>query len=169
MDLYTLMKNRRSTRVFSHKPVSEKKLHAILTVGQYAPSGADQRPYVCIVVDDSDIKQQIKRCSEDVDKKHRATVPDWFKQWMEKKNISLEKTFLVDAPFLVIVAGETDKPYWLESTWISIAYMLLAAENEELATLTYTPAKTDFLCDLLALPESLQPVVILPIGYPQKL
>jgi len=169
MDLYTLMKNRRSTRVFSHKPVSEKKLHAILTAGQYAPSGADQKPYVCIVVDDPDIKQQIKQYSEDIDKKHYATAPDWFKQWMKRKNVSLDKTFLIDAPFLVIVAGETDKPYWLESTWISIAYILLAAENEGLATLTYTPAKTDFLYDILDLPRSLQPVVILPIGYPKKL
>ena len=84
---------------------------------------------------------------------------------MKKKKISLKKSFLVDAPFLVVVAGETDKPYWLESTWISIAYMILAAENEGLATLTYTPADTNFLHDLLKLPKTLEPVVIIPVGY----
>ena len=67
----------------------------------------------------------------------------------KNKNISLEKNFLVDAPFLVVVAGESDKPHWLESTWVSIAYMILAAENEGLASLTYTPAEMDFLKDLL--------------------
>jgi len=165
MDLYKLMENRRSTRQFTTKKVSEEKLRAILKAGLLAPSGADQKPYVYIVVDDLTLKKKIKSFSETADKKYYSTVPEWFKKWMKKKSISFEKNFLVDAPFLVVVAGETDKPYWLESTWISIAYMVLAAENEGLASLTYTPAETDFLNDLLRLPTVFKPVVIIPVSY----
>ena len=165
MDLYELMRNRRSIREFLNKKVSEEKLRLILKAGQLAPSGADQKPYVSIVVDDLVLKKKIKRLSESVDKKYYSTAPEWFKKWMKKKNISLEKNFLVDAPYLVVVVGETDKPYWLESTWISIAYMILAAENEGLSTLTYTPAETDFLNDLLHLPNTFKPVVVIPVGY----
>jgi len=85
------------------------------------------------------LKKEIKQYCEDADKRDYDTSEEWFKKWMVKKNISLKKDFLVDAPYLIVVAGETDKPYWLESTWISISYMILAAEAEGLGTLTYTP------------------------------
>ena len=165
MDLYELMENRRSIREFLNKKVPEEKLHSILKAGLCAPSGADQKPYVYMVVDDPFLKGEIKRLCESADKKYYANAPEWFKKWMKQKDISLEKNFLVDAPFLVIVAGEIDKPYWLESTWISLSYMILAVENEGLATLTYTPAETDFLNEQLHLPQAFKPVVILPIGY----
>ena len=162
------MKNRRSTRDFLNKEVPEEKLNLILKAGRLAPSGADQKPYVYIVVDDMNLKKEIKQYCEDADKRYYDTSEEWFKKWMEKKNIPLEKDFLVNAPYLVVVAGETDKPYWLESTWMSISYMILAAENEGLDTLTYTPAETDFLNKLLDLPKALKPVVIVPIGFAKK-
>ena len=169
MDLYKLMKNRRSTRNFLNKEVPEKKLNLILKAGRLAPSGADQKPYAYIVVDDIALKKKIKKYCEDVDKRFYNTSEEWFKKWMVKKNISLKKDFLVDAPYLIVVAGETDKPYWLESTWISISYMILAAEAEGLGTLTYTPSETDFLNDLLELPKKFTPVVIIPVGYAKHL
>jgi len=165
MDLYELMKNRRSTREFLNKKVPEEKLNLILKAGRLAPSGADQKPYVYIVIDDMNLKKEIKQYCEDADKRYYDTSEEWFKKWMEKKNISLEKDFLVDAPYLIVVAGETDKPYWLESTWMSISYMILAAENEGLGTLTYTPAETDFIKDLLELSKKVVPVAIIPLGY----
>ena len=159
------MKNRRSTRDFLNKKVPEEKLDLVLKAGQLAPSGADQKPYVCIVIDDVDLKKQIKQYCEDADKRYYDASEEWFRKWMDKKNISLEKNFLVDAPYLIIVAGETDKPYWLESTWMSISYMVLAAEAEGLGTLTYTPAETDFIKDLLELSKRVVPVAIIPLGY----
>ena len=165
MDLYELMKNRRSTREFLNKKVPEEKLNLILKAGRFAPSGADQKPYVYIVIDDMNIKKAIKQYCEDADKRYYDNSEEWFKKWMEKKNIFLEKNFLVDAPYLIVVIGETDKPYWLESTWMSISYMILAAEVEGLGTLTYTPAETDFIKNLLELPKKVVPVTIIPIGY----
>jgi nitroreductase len=46
-----------------------------------------------------------------------------------------------------------------------VAYMLLAAEREGLATLTYTPGKSKFLQKLLNLESNFVPVTILPLGY----
>jgi len=168
MNLYELMKHRRSTRQFRSKKIPEDVLQRVLKAGQYAPSGADKHPYVYIVVDDPLLKEDIKKHCEKIDKSFYKNSEPWFKDWMKKKNISLEKGFLADAPALIIVAGETDKPYWLESTWISITYVVLAAEYEGLGTLTYTPAETGFLKEMLSLPENLEPVVVLPIGYPKK-
>lgn len=165
MNLYDLMENRRSIREFSNKNVSKEKLNSILRAGQLSPSGVNQKPFVYIVIDDPDLKKKIKSYCESVDKKFYDNSSEWFKKWMKEKKISLKKEFLIDALYLVIVAGETDKPAWLESTWISIAYVILAAEYEGLATLTYTPAEFDFLYDLLGLPKILKPVSIIPVGY----
>ena len=55
------MKNRRSTRDFLNKEVPEEKLNLILKAGRLAPSGADQKPYVYIVVDDMNLKKEIKQ------------------------------------------------------------------------------------------------------------
>ncbi len=52
---------------------------------------------------------------------------------------------------------------------MSISYMILAAENEGLDALTYTPSETDFLNDLLESPKKFTPVVIIPVGYAKHL
>ena len=165
MDLYELMKHCRSARHFFSKKIPEDVLQRVLKAGQYAPSGADKHPYVYIVVDDPVSKEDIKKHCEIVDRRFYENSESWFKDWMKRKKISLEKEFLAEAPSLIIVAGETDKPYWLESTWISVTYVVLAAEYEGLGTLTYTPAETGFLKEMLSLPENLEPVVILSVGY----
>lgn len=159
------MENRRSTRKFSSKKFSRKKLEIILKAGQLSPTGADLKPFVYIIVDDYEIKRKIKLNCETVDKEFYHKSTETFKKWMKGKKISLKKDFLTDAPFLIIVAGETDKPYWLESTWVSIAYIILAAEYEGIYTLTYTPANLGFIKDLFKLPKNLEPVSIIPIGY----
>ena len=159
------MENRRSTRNFSNKKVPYEKLELVINAGQLSPSGADQKPFVNIIVDDPSIKRKIKLNCENIDKEFYKKSPEKFKKWMQEKKISLKKDFLTDAPFLIIVAGEIDKPYWLESTWISITYIILAAEYEGLSTLTYTPANFDFIKDLFKLPKNLEPVSIIPIGY----
>lgn len=168
MDVYTLMKNRRSTRFFTTRLPSEEILQHVLLAGTYAPSGANQKPYAYIVIDDSVLKGQIRKECEHIDQVHYQKSPEWFKNWAKSNHISLTKSFLTDAPYLVIIVGEIDKPYWLESTWLSIAYIILAAEQEGLATLTYTPAETDFLHDILDIPAGFKPVAILPIGYAKK-
>lgn len=162
------MENRRSIRNFSDKKFSRKTLELVLNAGLLAPSGADKKPYVYIIIDNPDLKEKIKDRCEEFDKKLFANSERWFKKWMKEKQISLEKNFLVDAPYLIVVAGETNKPYWLESAWISIAYIILAAENERLATLTYTPGDMEFLHDLIKIPINFEPVVIIPIGCPSK-
>ncbi len=162
------MEERRSARKFSKKKVSLKKLDLILNAGQLSPSGADKKPFVYIVVDDISLKKKIKTKCESADKEFFKKSNEDFKKWILERKISLKKDFLIDAPYLLIVAGETDKSYWLESTWLSIAYLILAAEYEGLASLTYTPAKIDFLKDILKLPKRIKPVSIIPIGYAKR-
>ena len=67
-------------------------------------------------------------------------------KWFKEKNISWKKDFLTDAPILLLVFGKSNEPYWIESVWIAIGYILLAIEEKgtrytNLYTLKYTEDK----------------------------
>lgn len=166
--IINLMSGRRSIRAYKPEPVPIEKVVRILEAGRLAPSGANRQPWVYIVVDDRALRREIRRRCEQADSVFHKEAPDWLKKWLREEGITTDKRFLTDAPFLVVVAGNTKAPYWLESTWISIAYMILLAEEEGLGTLTYTPGDTTPLNKLLALPTDYSVVAILPIGFPAE-
>jgi len=165
MNLYDLMEKRRSNRSFSNRVFPKEKLNKILKAGYFSPSGADLKPFVYIIIENPDLKKHIKDECEKIDRVFYKKSDQEFKEFMKEKDISLKKDFLITAPYIVAIFGEKDKAYWLESTWLSIAYIILAAENEGISTLTYTPANFDFLKDIIKTPENLEPVCIIPFGY----
>jgi len=167
-ELLELMKNRRSIRKYRKETVPLEKIYKILEAGTYAPSGANLQPWIYILVTDNKLKEKIRREAEKVERNFHEKAPNKLKNWFKEQKITPEKSFLTEAPALIVVAGFTKAPYWLESTWISIAYILLCAESQKLGTLTYTPSDIVFLNKLLNIPEDYRPVAILPIGYPAE-
>jgi len=167
-ELLQLMKNRRSIRKYSNESIPLEKIYQTLEAGRYAPSGANVQPWIYIVVTDNELKEKIRREAEKIERRFYEKAPEQLKRWLNEQGITPEKNFLTEAPVLVVVAGLTKAPYWLESTWISIAYILLSVESQNLGTLTYTPMETVFLNKLLNIPEDYHPVAILPIGYPAE-
>lgn len=170
MKLEELMQNRRSTRQYKPTSVSIEKLKQILETAGYAPSGANRQPWVYILITDQKLKREIRKQSEKIEKTYHQKLPkaSRLKTWLKKHQITYQKPFLTQAPALIVAAGDKRAPYWLESTWISITYILLAAENQKLATLTYTPPHTEFLNQLLHIPSNYKPVAIIPVGHPSK-
>jgi len=168
MELLDLMKNRRSIREYKKQTIPLEKIYSVLDAGRYAPSGANQQPWIYILVTDATLKQQIRGEAERVEREYHETAPLQLQEWFKKQGITPAKPFLTDAPALIVVAGDTKAPYWLESIWISIAYILLQAENQQLGTLTYTPSDTTFLNKLLDIPNHYSVVVVIPIGYPAE-
>jgi len=162
------MRNRRSIRKYKKQPIPIEEVLQVLEAGRLAPSGANQQPWTYILVTDSKLKQEIRKEAEMVEKSFHCKAPESLKNWFKKQGITPQKSFLTEAPALIVVAGNTKFPYWLESTWISIAYILLQAESQGFGTLTYTPSDTRFLNKLLKTPKDYQPVAIIPIGYPAE-
>jgi nitroreductase len=159
------MQRRRSIRKYKTKKVPKAALLRVLKAGFYAPSGADRSGYEFVVVQDPELKSRIRGSCEAADAEWHRTAAPWLRAWLKKKGITPEKPFLEDAPYLICVFGDNKAPYWLGSTWLGVAYMLLAAEKEGLATLTYTPGKSRFLQKLLGVKSNHVPITILPLGY----
>lgn len=167
-DLLQLMKNRRSIRKYSEDSIPLEKIYQILEAGRHAPSGANLQPWLYIIVTDKELKEKIRKEAEKTERKFHEKAPAQLKKWLKEQKITPEKSFLTEAPVLIVVAGLSKAPYWLESTWISIAYILLSVESQNLATLTYTPSETVFLKRLLNIPDDYHAVAILPIGNPAE-
>jgi len=163
------MKNRRSIRKYKRERVPLEKIHQILEAGRYAPSGNNRQPWIYIVVTDEKLKEDIRRETERMEKNTHGNLPEQISKMYEMWGVTEEKGFLTDASAIVVVAGDTKAPMWLQSTWISIAYILLAAASHNLGTVTFTPRKMlVFLRKKLNIPENYHPVVILPIGHPAE-
>jgi len=162
------MRKRRSIRKYKKKLVSTKEILSVLEAGRLAPSGANQQPWMYVLVTDSQLKHEIRREAETVEKTFHCKAPKPLKNWVKKQGITPQKSFLTEAPALIVVAGHTEAPYWLESTWMSITYIVLEAASRGFGTLTYTPSDTRFLNKLLKIPKTYQPVAIIPVGYPAE-
>lgn len=160
-----LAMKRRSTRTYKNNPVKISDIIEVIEVGTYAPSGANVQPWRFMIIDDESVKMTIRQGAEKADQKFHREAPEWLRNWLKDHNITPEKRFLTEAPFLVVVMALKSMPYWLESTWISIAYMILTIEEKGLSSLTYTPSQTDFLNPLLDIPKDYNVVTILPIGF----
>lgn len=171
--LYELMFFRRTTRIFQSLPIEDEKLERILSAGLLAPSGSNKSPYMIYVIKDPEVKMNIRTEAEKVEKafyeKKKVTDKD-FTTWASKKELSYSKPHLTEAPVVLCIATDSrysDK-HALESTWLTIAYSILAIENEKLCSVTYTPETLTFMNEILNLPDFMIPQMLLPIGYPLK-
>lgn len=61
MNIYEVIKKRRSVRSYKSEPVEEEKLKRILEAALSAPSAANRQPICFLVVKDEKIKQQLKK------------------------------------------------------------------------------------------------------------
>ncbi len=165
--LYDLLSTRRSVRQFLTESIPDDDIDFVLKAGCLAPSGANFQPWLVGVITDPELKKRIRLASEEADSRWNSKMQDWFKAWLKSQSIEPEsKPFLEHAPVLLVVFGNTLAPYWLESVWICISYMLLAAHAKGLGSVPYTPGYPGFLNDLLSVPETYSPQAILPLGKP---
>jgi len=58
------IQDRQSSRKFSNTPVSRASVRRILDAARLAPSGANQQPWRFVVIDDLDVKRDLRACSE---------------------------------------------------------------------------------------------------------
>jgi mannose-6-phosphate isomerase-like protein (cupin superfamily) len=137
---------RHSTQEFSERVVSKKDIYHILKVGMYAPSAANRQPWKFIVISDPEMKRKVREAAEEVEKRYYKKIEKTkLYQDLKEMGLSWKKPFLEMAPFLICVFSNPEQPYYKESIWLAIGWMLLAAEEMGLATLTYTPSDVTFL------------------------
>ena len=164
MELRNIARNRISAREFSREEIDLGDLLYALDVARHAPSGANQQPWRFIIVTDPKTKKRIRERCEEAERRFHKNPPQSIRRFLLEKGITWRKPFLTDAYALILVFGRKTAPYWIQSVWLSIGYLILALEEVGLASLTYTPSDTSWVHEELGVPEEYVLQAIIPVG-----
>ena len=150
MNFLEIAKERYSSRKYQNKKIEKEKLLKVLEAGRVAPSAVNFQPWHFIVIQDEGNKQEI--C--------KAYKRDWIKK----------------APAIIIACGEAQKAWTRKEDdknhcdidiAITIDHMTLQATELGLATCWVCNFEVEKAKEILNLPEGIEPIVMLPIGYPE--
>jgi nitroreductase len=151
MNFKELIQKRHSVRSYEKREVEKEKLIQILEAGQMAPSAVNHQPWHFIVVQEA---ANHERFSEIY---HR----DWFN----------------NAPVYIVICGdhaqswkrnEDQKDHCDIDAAIAIDHMTLQAAELGLGTCWVCNFYVQKCIDFFQLPDSIEPIAILSLGYPSE-
>jgi nitroreductase len=149
MNFLELAKLRFSSRKYSPEPVEDHKLMYVLEAGRVAPSAANYQPWEFLVIQSGPMLEQI----------HPVYPREWFYK----------------APVVILILGDHSQS-WKRADGkdhcdidiaITTDHMTLAATESGLATCWICNFNAELCKSVLKLPEHLEPIVILSLGYPE--
>jgi iodotyrosine deiodinase len=173
------MLRRRTVRQFSDRPVPREVIEACLLTAGSAPNGANLQPWHFVVVSDPKAKREIRVAAEQEEREfYSRRAPQ---EWLDALSVigtDERKPFLETAPYLIVIFGKNHsylpdgrrvKNYYVnESVGIATGFLVAAIHNAGLVSLTHTPSPMGFLNDILHMPPSEKPFLILVVGYPAE-
>jgi len=159
MDFDEAVTARRSIRRFSTGDVPDELVNSLIDCALRAPSSMDGQPWRFVVVRDAGTKRRL------AETKDRYCPPDKRKY---------PAGFLRDAPVVVVTCVDRSRSFdrGIESGVLATGHLLLAAANRGLtgvymsAYKNDTPELADEIRTILGIPAEIDPITIVPIGYP---
>ncbi|MGI6436263.1 MAG: nitroreductase family protein [Syntrophomonadaceae bacterium] len=149
-----LLRRRRSIRKFQERKLEPQQVEQLVKAALMAPSSRARRPWEFIVVQDQELLQKLALCKE-----HGAS-------------------FLAEAPLGIVVAADPGKcDVWVEDSSICTMLLHLTATAMGLGSCWiqvrerwHNDRKTasNYVKELLHLPDSLEVLAIVAIGYPAE-
>jgi 5,6-dimethylbenzimidazole synthase len=170
MDLFTVIRERRSCRSFLKDPLDEALIERIVEAGTWAPSPMNAQPWEFIAVTSPELKEKIyaegERC-----RRWALETSGW--KWLDKYRVEFLKT----APVLVVIVGDPQKTgadQFLADGSVGYQYacaaaaqnMMLAAQALGIGSLWYTLFDKDNLTRVLGLAPEKKPLSIICLGKP---
>jgi len=145
MDVFEVIRVRRSVRKYRPEPISDEKLEMILEAARVAPSAGNRQPWRFVLVQDADRKKTVAKAANN-------------------------QTFLGDAAVVVVAMGDPEVSVrWYEKdTMIALEHMVLAAAALGYGTCWIGAFDEDAIKRLLRIPAKMKIVALLPIGVPDE-
>ena len=151
MDLYNVIKTRRSIRKFTEQAIEKEKIDTIMNAALMSPSSKNTQPWHFVLVDD---KAMLARLSES--REHGSQL------------------IAGAALAIVVLADEALGSVWIEDASIASAYIQLQAENLGLGSCWVqvrdrmkdeTLSAEDYIRGLLDIPKGYKILNIIALGY----
>ncbi len=177
--LFRELEGRRTVREFADTPVPREVMEHIIRTAASAPSGAHKQPWTFCVVEDPEIKKQIRAAAEkeEYENYHGRMSDEWLAD-LDQFGTDWHKPFLTTAPYLIVVFkkpydldadGTKRKNYYVnESVGIACGFLIAAIHHAGLVTVTHTPSPMNFLQRVLNRPENERAYLLLPVGLPAE-
>jgi nitroreductase len=173
-DFFSVARSQRACRAFSDDPVPDSLIGKVLDAATYAPSAENRQPWEFVVVRDpvrrARIGDLMRRAWEQGGRAHSEgrLSPELLAEVERGATGSIGA-----APVLVVVGADTERclPVTVPSSiFPALQNLLLAAGAVGLGSALTTIATTFAaeLREIVGFPESLVPVAVVPLGYPEK-
>ena len=176
---YGKMRNRRSVREFSSRPVPREIIADCLRTAGAAPSGANLQPWHFVVLGDPAMKRRLRAAAESEERVYYAgRPPDAWLGSAAPLSPVLHKSFLETAPWIIAVFARhnqidaTGSPrrtsFLQESVGIACGFLLVALHEAGLATFVHAPSPMASLGEICGRPTTDVPFLLVLAGYPAE-
>ena len=148
--LTQVIADRYSCRNYSSMPVSRQEIDQVLEMARLAPSACNRQPWVFVVVDTPELRE--------------AVVASYDRPWVRT------------APAFIVACGNHDEAWHRAADQkdhtdvdvsIAVEHICLAASAIGLGTCWVCNFDVALLRQALNIPANLEPIAIIPIGYPE--
>lgn len=173
------LRQRRTCREFSDRPVPRAVIAAAIEAAGSAPNGANHQPWHFAAVSSPDAKRAIREAAEEEERKFYSGKAS--EEWLEALaplGTDEDKPFLEIAPWLIVVFaqrkggiaedGRTQNYYVNESVGMACGLLIATLHEAGLATLTHTPSPMGFLREICGRPGHEKPLMIVVVGHPAE-
>jgi nitroreductase len=172
-DIFSVIRTQRAHRAFTDEPVPDEVVERVLQAATYAPSAENAQPWVFVVVRDAATRAEIgeltRRQWEDGGREFSR--PRLTAAMFEEVDRGATGG-VAGAPVAVVVGGDTSRCVGavLEaSVFPAVQNLLLAAHALGLgAALTTLTTSAGELRAVLALPDHVRPLAVVPLGRPAR-
>ena len=148
MEVIEVIRNRRSVRSYTNKPVEREKIERMLEAARLAPSASNRQEWRFVVI---------------TDPQRRAALA----------KAATEQQFVAQAPVVIAACAETDghvmrcgQPCYPIDVAIAIDHMTLQATAEGLGTCWIGAFYEEPTREILGIPKEIRVVELLTVGYP---
>lgn len=151
MNLSDIIKNRYSVRAYKDTKIEKELLFEILEAGRLAPSAVNFQPWHFIVVQNKEVLTQLYKCYD----------RSWFRT----------------APVIIVACADHSQSWKRASDGkdsadidlaIAIDHITLKATELGIGTCWVCNFNVTCCSNLLQLPANIEPVALLPFGYPNS-
>jgi nitroreductase len=150
MNVYDVIKSRRSVRAYSDRPIPEAVIGRLRDVLRWAPSACNLQPWQFILVTDPQLRQQVA-------------------------GVCNKQSWIAPAPLLVVGCANPDAAYKrmggsdnsaIIDVTIALDHLSLAAAAEGLGTCWIGAFDEAAVKQTLGVPAAVKVVALMPVGYP---
>ena len=147
MDFLELVKNRYSCRAYKPLGVEKEKIDYIMECVRFAPSAVNRQPWRFHLIAEEDAKARLHQC--------------YGREWFKTAPMFFVATILHDEEWV----RADGKHHGNIDIAIAVEHLCLAATEQGLATCWVCNFDAQLCKELLGLPETEEPAVIIPLGY----